>query len=270
MQEHRHLPDINRLSVTVAVIMLAYALTPFVNIPTQSIIIPFPWATFPFQLNFTALVSLIGAGLAAAGMNWLLDTHPHIGSQPRIRFLIIPAVTAWAIGVPLSTVRVGSAWWVIFALGGVLVTLVMLAEYIVVDITDIRHQVATVGLTAVSFALFLILTVAVRAGELRLYLALPVLVPALAVISLRTLYLRSGGKWYYAWAIGIALVVGQLMVGLHYWALSPLKYGLLLVGPAYALTDGAAALEDNQPWRILWIEPTIMLVVIWLIALLVR
>jgi hypothetical protein len=82
-----------------------------------------------------------------------------------------------------------------------LLILVFVAEYIVFDLSDARHVPAIVGLTAVSFALYLILIIAVRAAGLRLYLLLPALVIPIGLVSLRTLYLRLGGRWCLGWAL---------------------------------------------------------------------
>jgi len=66
---------------------------------------------------------------------------------------------------------------------------------------------------------------------------------------------------------GDSLVIGQIGMGLHYWPISPLAYGLILLGPAYALTSLAGSIEENRSWRTLWIEPAVMLAVLWVLAL---
>jgi hypothetical protein len=73
---------------------------------------------------------------------------------------------------------------------------VFIAEFIVVDYSDTRHAPATMGLTAVGFALYLIVAIAVRAAHLRLYLALPALVIPMGLVMLRTLHLRLSGRMF--------------------------------------------------------------------------
>jgi hypothetical protein len=270
MDEHQNLPDLDRLSVLAATILLAYAVTPFIKLPDRSLALQLPGFLFELNLNFTALVSLLVAMLAAAGASWLMHGHPQVGEGSTFQHWLLPALTAWAIGVPLGTLALGPQWWAVFAFGGVLLMLVFVAEYIVVDINDARQAPATVGLTAVSFALYLILAITVRASGLRLYQVLPILVPTLALVSLRTLYLRLGGRWLWGWALAIALVVGQFAMGLHYWPASPLAFGLALIGPAYALTSIAGSIEEGRPWSTLWIEPGIMLVLFWGLGVLFR
>jgi Protein of unknown function (DUF5656) len=270
MEENRNLPDVNQLSILSSTILLAYALTPFVKVPIRTLNLQLSVVKFSFHLDFTTLVSLLVAALAAVGTEWLLRSHPVAKSQRMVQHWILPALTAWVIGVPLHTLAVGLQWWVVFALGGVLMVLVFIAEYIVVDLSDLLYAPASMVLTALSFALFLFLAIAVWQANLRLYLLLPALVVPVALVSLRTLYLRLGGKWCFAWAVGIAVVIGQMTIGMHYLYPRPLAFGLFLLGPAYALTSLAAALEEGTPTYNYWMEPSVMLGVIWGLGFLVR
>jgi hypothetical protein len=270
VNEHQSLPDTNRLSILAAMILLAYASVPFIHLPERSLSLQLPGFLFVLQFNFATVLSILIAALAAAGVNWLVQGHPQIGDQSTVQHWLLPALTAWAIGVPLGTLAIGLQWWAVFAFGGILLVLVCVAEYIVVDVTDVREPPATVGLTAVSFALYLTLAIAIHAAGLRLYMLLPALVPTIGLVTLRTLYLRLGGRWMWAWATGIAIIIGQIALGLHYWPISSLSYGLALLGPAYALTSLAGAIEENRTLQTLWIEPVIMLIAFWGLAVIFR
>lgn len=260
MDEHQHLPDVNRFSVLVAVILLAYALTPFVNLPERGLSLQLPGLFIVIRLTFPSLISVIAAILAASGSIWLFQNHPHYRDRRTRIFWLLPALTAWAVGTTLSTLVVGPEWWAVFALGALLLVLVLLAEYIVLDDYDIRHAPASIGLTAVSFGLYLILAIGARAAGLRLYEILATLVPTMGLLSLRALFLRLNGRWCVTWAVGIALFIGQLAIGLHYFPVSPLRFALLLVGPAYAVTSLAGSIEEGRSLRGALLEPAIMLV----------
>jgi hypothetical protein len=270
MEERKHLPDANRLSVISAVILLAYALIPFVKVPAQPIRLSLIWVQFDFNLNYGTLISLLAAILAGLGADWLLQGHPDHDKNSLLRHGFVPALTAWVIGVPLNTLEVQPAWWVVLALGGGLLVLVLVAEYIVIDLSGVAYLPASLGLTAVSFALYLVLAIALKAANVRLFLLLPALVPTLFLLVLRTLYLRSSGQWNWVWALGIALVVGQLAVGFHYLPIQPLTFGLLLVGSAYGLTAFASGLEEGREAWSLWFEPFFMLSMIWFLAWMIR
>lgn len=269
MQAPQHLPDANRLSVVTATILLVYALTPFVDLPGQSIAIQLPGFLFQMQLSFSTIVSILGALLAAAGIDWLLQGHPTAAGKPRLPNWILPALTAWVISVPLTTLELKIEWWVVFALGGLLLILVLVAEYIVVDPNDIRHTPASIVLIAVSFALYLVMAISLRASALRLYAILFALVFTTFLVSIRTMNLRNRGKWFVSWAAGITLVVGQVAVGLYYLPINPLRFGLILLGLAYALTSLASGIEGRRSFRVLWVEPVVMVVLFWSLALVI-
>jgi hypothetical protein len=269
MDERRSLPDINRLSVLCATIMLAYALARFVDLPERALSFPIPGLYLEFRLNFQSIVAVLVALLAASGMEWLLHDHPALAGQgwrKSFQHWLLPSLTALVIGAPLGMLASGIEWWIIFAMGGALLLLVFMAEYVVVDAGDIRHPHAAAGLMALSFALFLILTIAIRAAGPRLYLMLPAILPAAGLVSVRTLYLRCG-RWMYSWGAGIAILTGNLAIGLHYWRISPIPFGLALLAPTYALTMLAASYEENRSIQSWLVEPVILLVIIWGLAI---
>jgi len=145
--------------------------------------------------------------------------------------------------------------------------LVLVAEYITVDPDDARHAVAAAGLTAVSFALYLLLAITLRSAGLRLFLILPALTLSAWLVSLRTLHLRLRGHWLFLPALVLTLINAQLTAALHYWPLSPITYGLILLGPTYALTSLIGALSEGQSWRRAILEPALVLIVVWGTAL---
>lgn len=268
MQEHHYLPDANRLSVLAAIILFVYALTPFVNLPPQLVSFPLFNIQFNFNFNFHTLVALLVAALAAVGSEWLVRSHPNLGDQPTFQHWLLPAFSAWVIGVPLSTIAIGPAWWIIFGFGGLLLVLILVAEYISVDLSDSFHVPASVALSAVSFALYLVLAITVRAANMRLYVLVPALVLSAGLIALRALYLRLNGRWSLEWGLATAMILGQIALGLHYLRLSPPAFGILLLGVLYTLINLAVAMEENRPIRTVWIEPAVMLGIFVTLAIL--
>ena len=265
-----NLPDANQLSVLVAVILLAYALTPFIKVPDQGFKLPLPGVMFEFDFNFPTLVSYLVAALAAFGTDWLLRGRLDVKHTPSFQHWILPALTAWLIGFPLRTLEIGAQWWAVFSLGGLLLIIVFIAEYIVVDFSDRYYAPASAALVAVSYAVFLFLSITMRASGLRLYVILPALAFSIALVSLRTLYLRLEGQWHFTWALLIGIVIGQFAIGFHYLPLNPLSYGLLLLGPAYALISLATEIAEKQQLTWSWIEPVVMLVVFWILGFIIR
>ena len=108
--------------------------------------------------------------MAAAGMDWILNDHPHRKDKNLFPHLILPALTAAAIGFPLGLLKPGAEWWIILGLGSLLIVLVLLSEYISLEPTDIRYPLALMVLSGTSYSLLLILSIALRSAGIRLYL----------------------------------------------------------------------------------------------------
>ncbi len=270
MLERRHLPDADRLSVLAAAILLAYALARFVDIPVRELSLQLPGVYMEVQINIRTAIALLVAGLTATGADWLLRQHPAVHSHSNLEHWLLPALTAWVIGLPLYQLPLGLQWWASFALGGALLMLVLVAEYITIDPEDVRQPVAAAGLTALSFALFLTLTISLRYGGARLFLVLPAVLFAAGMVSLRSLHLRLHGVWAFSLAGVVALVCAQLAAALHYLPISPVAFGLALIAPAYALTSLMAGLAEGEPVNKALREPAIILVILLAAAVWLR
>ena len=263
----RHLPNTERLSVLAATILLAYALTRFVNLPGWVLAARPLGIQVTIRINVQTIIPLLVAGLMAAGTSWLLSDHPALYGQtrrgPGPEHWLLPAVVAWVIGIPLEQMSVGFQWVLGLAVGGILLVLILTAEYIAMDAEDLRLPLAEAGLTAVSFAAYLILAIALRAAETRLYLILPALALTASVISLRTWHLRLGGEWAWIESALVMVIVGQVAAALHYWPLPALSYGLAVLGPAYAMTNLVTGVAQGATFRQALAGPLVMLAISW-------
>jgi hypothetical protein len=241
---------------------VAYALANFVRLPARELAVQLPGVYLAVEINARTVVAVLVAVLTASGADWLLRTHPSLHGHSTFKHWLVPALTALVIGVPLSQISGAPQWWLGFIAGGALLMLVLVAEYITIDPDDVRQPIASAGLTAVSFALYLILAIALRFSGVRLFLLLPALSLAAWLVSLRTLHLRLHGRWVFLQAGVVALICGQAAAALHYLPLSSISYGLLLIGPAYALTSLLANLAEDEPLRQAVLEPLIVLVIL--------
>jgi hypothetical protein len=174
------------------------------------------------------------------------------------------------VGAPLSILPDGTLWWLALAIGALVLILVFSAEYVVVDQAAPNYALARAALTAVSYALFLILATALQLGGVRLFLLIPALFVAAALIALRILHLDGADRWDFPWAAGIGLVCAQIGAGLHYWPMTPLQWGLVVTGPLYALSMLCANLADGSPLRRAGVGPGLVLAAAWSAALFLR
>jgi hypothetical protein len=266
VEQSRNLPDFDRISVLIAMILLAYATAQFVNLPGRTLSLEFAGIYLPLQFNVNTLVALAVAGMTASGTDWLLRDHPRLRNRSTFQHWLLPGLTAWVISVPLNNLPVNPMWWLMFAAGGLLLLLALIAEYIVVDPEDARHQPAAGVLTALSYALFLILTISFRSVGLRLLLMMPPLGLAAGLISLRTIHLRLN-RWQFPQALVVIFIISQLAAALHYLPFSPIAFSLALLGTAYALTNLLINIAQEQDLRQAISEPTIILIAFWSLAI---
>ena len=270
MDERKYLPDSNRVGLLTSTVLLAFALTRIIQAPEFNVELQLPGFLLTLPLNISTAMSLLTAGLTATGMDWLLRGHPSLHGRSTIEWWVLPTLTAFVISVPLTVLPNGPAWWIGFALTGAFLFFVFLAEYIVVDPGAPFYATSMAGLTAISYTLFFILSVALRYSDARLFLLVPGLFIAAALASLRIMHLRLSGRWEFAWALGIAFICIQTASGLHYWPLSPVQFGLMLTGPLYALTNLAINLSEDLPTRRAALEPAIITALCWGLAIFIR
>jgi drug/metabolite transporter superfamily protein YnfA len=265
MHSRSSLPDLNRIGVLTAAVLLAFALTRL--LPTSQVVLRLTLGNFflTYPISLTTVMTLLAAGVTATGMDWLLRGHPALGSRRTVEHWLLPTLTTFVIGVPLSLLPGGASWWVTFAIAGLALVTVFIAEYVAVDPTAPAYSAATGLLTALSFAVYLILLTTMHSSSPRLVIAVPAVFIVSGLVSLRALRLRSQ-EWEYIWAGGIALISAQLASALHYWPLSPIQFGLALLGPLYALTSLAGSLGEDAPVRRAAIGPLAALTLAWVAA----
>jgi hypothetical protein len=268
-ETRRYLPPSNQVGVVGATVLLCFALTHLASGPGLTMTAQLPGFYFAYSLTLGTAMTMIAAGLTASGMEWLLHGHPALGGRSTLEQWLLPSLTAFIIGVLLGILP-GGAWWIGFGAGAGILLAVLVAEYIAVDPAAPTYTLASAGLIALSNAIFLLFVVALQIAGARLFVIMPATFLAGALVSLRALHLRLGGHWDLPWAIGIGLVCTQLAAGLHYWPLSALQFGLILLGPVYALTALASSLAEDVPVRSALAEPGIILAGLWAVAALVH
>lgn len=266
MERPQHLPDANRLSMVAAIILLSYAMARFINLPISEFSLQLPGVFLTFKIEIRTLVVVMVAGLTAAGADWLLLEHPDLGKRSTLEHWLVPALTSMVISLPLFQLPLGPIWWAGILLGAAFLMLVLLAEYLVVNPDDPRQPPAAAGLTILAFALYLLMAVSLRTASIRLFLTIPALTIAGWLVCLRTLHLRLHGIWALLQASLIAVILGEMATALFYMRLSPISFGLALIGAAYGLTSLIAGVAEGNELRQAAIEPGIVSLVLWVAA----
>jgi len=260
-------PNLNRLSLLISTILLAYTLTHFVSISVLQFNLSLLGIYFPIRINFTTLVTWLVAGLTASGTAWLLQSHPTINQRVISTFghWLLPSLTALVLMRSINLLNFGIAWWIAALGSGLLLVLVLSAEYIALDGSSPFYPLAEIAITGVSIVLFLILAISLHAAEARLFYRVPILSLAALMVYTRVINLRQPGKWALTQASVSFLIIGELAAGFHYWPIGSIVFGLVLTGPLYALVEVNDALPNQEhgliPEGLLW--PGLILILSW-------
>src|SRR4030042_4642793 len=107
----QNLPNIDHLSVLAAMIVLAYILGRFIDLPSWQISRQLPGLYIEFTISVNSVTALLVACMTAAGANWLMRGHPAAHGKYSLEHAILPALTALVIGIPLGGITVGLGWW---------------------------------------------------------------------------------------------------------------------------------------------------------------
>lgn len=264
MQEKKSdYPSPDRMGMLVASVLLAFALTRLIETPRLNLTLDLLGVSYSFPLTLGSVMTLFAAGVTSAGMDWLIREHPSFAKKSTREGILLPTLTTFVLGTSLAIVSASPVWWVGFLFGAFLLTIVFTSEYVTINPSASAYAFARAALTALAYALFLILVTSLRFSNVRLFLLIPSIFLVASLISLRILHLDGTDRWDFPWAIGIGIVCAQLGAGLHYWVLSPVQFGLALTGPLYALTLFSASLTEDIPLRRALVSPLIILLASW-------
>ncbi len=198
-------PDRERLSALTALILLAYGLVRIVALPTLFAEFEVFGLLLRLELNTQIVMLSISAGLAIAGAEWLLQSHPSIDLRQRtIEHWIIPGLAAVGIGALIIRVPAGPALGVGLVLAAGLLISVLVAEFIVLFAADPRRDAAAIGLRILAYLLLVESIFALKATGMRAAFAVPLILIASAGVSWRLLRLGRvrRGAWIYALVVG--------------------------------------------------------------------
>ncbi len=265
----RSLPNRERLSAVMAMILLSYVAARFVQLPGQILALDLAGIYLPLQININTALAILVAGLTAAGADWLIQAEA-ADDRSRFRHWLLPAMTAWVLGLMLANLPFNAEWWLAFGFCALLLLAVILAEFATSSPDNRFYAISTQALTFLTFGLFLILAITTRAVALRLYLALPAVALGVLTAASRLQLLRPAQSWQPLPVAASAFVCIQIAAAIHYLPVSPLGYGLALLGLLYALNHYWLGLSSGDEMTQTLREALIPLGVFWLLAFFLR
>lgn len=256
--------NLDRLGVVMAMTMLSFSLTRIIPASADTQSFSIMGFEIGLTLNLKTLISLITAAMAAVGCDWLVRSHPNFAENQAkgllgFQHIIAPVFLAFVISVTLNQTLTGIYWWIVFALGGVFFSMILIAEYTIIDNRSQSHPLASMGLVGLSFALFLVMGIATRSLGIRLYLEVIICLISSAMVTSRMFFIRLNGQLPIFWTLVVSLIMAQITAGLHYVGLQPIQFGLLLTGMLYAMDSLICGIVEKKERFALYFEPFAMI-----------
>ncbi|GAB4541343.1 MAG: hypothetical protein Kow0063_32120 [Anaerolineae bacterium] len=235
------MPIYERLSATVSLTLLGLAAYFLIELPARSVELQFLGSPLTVQISQRWLMALLVGGLAATGARAVIYTHPSLPGRASgyvLAFwttpgLLVILATLW-LSLLASTL---TGWLVGIAITGLLLWLVILAEYHTVDSRDPRYELARLWLNLVAYALafgFFVVIYQTRARSILTATEILCVSGLLAASLFRAGPAQMGRSWLFAGLV--ALVMGQCTWAINLWRIPPLTAGLWLLLVYYLFT----------------------------------
>src|SRR5579859_2074764 len=258
MQPARRLPQSDRLSVLTAVIILAYALTRVLDLPSRAVHTTLFGSALGFDLNGQFLMLVLVAALISAGSDTVVRSHPRLADRPHqttVIHWILPGASALVLGAALNLLPDGLLWWLGLAVSALVLMAVLIAEYVVVDRADPAWDVAALGLTALAYALALVLFALLRSLSERAVISASIAGLVAGALALRLFMLKDAPVGRAAlYAVVVGLVSAESTWALSYWRVTAASVGLLAMVPFYLAAGLSQQHLAGQLSRRIWIE----------------
>lgn len=247
-------PDLDRLGMLAALVILAYGLTRVVELPTLAGQLTVFGLLIPLTLDTRSVMLILAAGLAVVGADWLTLSHPAAGPRPyAFERWIVPAVAALGVGALLTRLPEGPVLWIGLPVAAALLIAVFVAEFIVLGQEDPRRAWAVRALELLALLLLLQGVFFLRLAGVRAIFIIPGTLVIGSALAWRLFLLRRPDRSPRPHALAVGWGVAQLAWGLHYWPLPPLQGSLLLVLGFYLGLSAAGDLLEAGPaagrWR---------------------
>lgn len=231
----------DRVSVVVGVILVGIVLLLVLDVPPRAFQFTPLGTPLTLQVTGTWAVSALLFGLACAGTEAIVRSHPAV-RRGTVRHTfpswILPALATVAMPVYLSRLPDRLNWLIGMIVGGGLLAWLILMNYRVLDSPE--RGIAHRGLELSAYPLALVLFAAIYRTRLRSLVTATAVTLVAFLLALSILLDREqsgkplGRTFLYAGVIG--LMLGQTTWALNYWQANAPTVGVLLMVLFYVLT----------------------------------
>jgi len=261
----------DRTSITVGVILVGTVLFLVLELPVRTFELTPLGTPLTFQITGSRIVSVLLVGLACAGTEAVMRTHPLVRRRKvQYTFLtwVLPGLTTLALTLFLPQSPSIFIWLAGLVLGGTAIAWLILVHYRMLD-PDIEISAPVrVARSVISYLLILVFFTLIYRTRVRSLVTATAITAVASAVSLSLLGEegKSFGKTILYSAV-IGLVLGETTWALNYWRADVITVGVLLMLIFYLLSGIAREHLKGTLDRKVLIEFLIVAVLgIWLIT----
>jgi hypothetical protein len=229
-----------RASVVATLVVLGLILAAFLQVPTWSTDLTVLGSPLTISISQTALMATLLLGITCAGTDAIVRSHPAARRiEARYSFVTwtLPGLT-----VLLATVLLPQLPTQLYQLAGLVATgliliLVISAEYYTVDPTGEHYLASRLGLNAWAYLVALAVFILIYSAKARSLISATGVTIAGTLLALE--FLRSAGRGFGRTALYAAiagLCTGEIIWAMNYWRISGITGGLILLLGFYVFT----------------------------------
>jgi len=233
MLNERPVPDRDRLSVFIGVIILTPVLIRFVDISPHVISLDLLGSPVAFKMTSIWLTAAMLPALSCLGTNAVIRAHPRMSlpDPPHaFTYWILPGLTGLSAALLLERAPTWPLWWAGLLLTGSAVALVVIAEFSTVDPYMLGYARSRLILNLMAYALAFTSFALIFDTRGRSLITAPAISAGgflLAFELLNTTEVKMRQALLYAFFT--AVILGEGAWALNYWRLSSLSGGMILL-----------------------------------------
>jgi hypothetical protein len=232
------MPNYDRLSIVVSLVLLGLALTLVIGLPTRYIDADLLGSPVRIELGKRLVMSLLLGSLTAVGVEYIMRAHPKFGTGGlggySFLFWILPTLATLAATWFTPTLYDNQGglllWLAGLGVAALLLAGLILAEYRTIDPEDPANTMSRLLLNLFTYLSALVLFTAVYEAKLRSLLSASLVALFAGILALALLRAERSAT-YRTWSLAAVcgLVLGQATWALNYWGIKGLAGGGLLL-----------------------------------------
>jgi hypothetical protein len=229
-----------RASIVATLVVLGLILSVFLQIPSQTFDVTVLGSPLTISISQTALMAALLVGITCAGTDSIVRSHPTARLiEARYSFVTwaLPGLTALLATVLLPEAPTQLYQAIGLVATGLILILVISAEYYTVDPADRRYLTARLSLNAWAYLVALVIFVLIYSAKARSLISATGVSLVSALLALE--FLRSAGRGFGRTALYAAiagLCTGEIIWAMNYWRISGVTGGLILLLGFYVFT----------------------------------